>query len=445
MNHDIAVLGGGLAGLCAGMQAGAPVFEAADHPGGVAASDSVDGFTFDRGIHVLQSKNQKIYDLIAKVGVRLESRERDAHIYSHGCYTAYPFQVNTVGLPLLTRIRCVRDFLRRPVDDEPANYEQWMYSNIGHGLAEIFLIPYSEKFWGVHPRELTHDWTGNRVPKPSTLQVLRGAVWSRRTKVGTNATFQYPVGGGGYGAVATALAGHIDQLHLQHAAVGIDPLNRRVRFSNGRVLNYRVLVNSIPLPTLVKLMECEVPSAVREAVAKLRTNSIFIVNLGIDRPMVSDRHWVHFPEKDVSFFRISYPTNFDHAVAPPGTSAISAEVAYTPSNPVDRETIVERVIADLVRVGAMRANERIIVKSTQDIPLAYCIYDQSRKESVRIIAKWLYEHDIITCGRYGLWSYFWSDESMTSGMKAADKAVGRLRDMLGTGTNADSGSARASA
>lgn len=444
MNHDIAVLGGGLAGLSAGMQAGVPVFEAAGHAGGVAASDTVDGFTFDRGIHVLQSKNQKIYALLDRIEVTLESRERDAHIYAHGCYTAYPFQVNTVGLPLWTRIRCVCDFLRRAADDEPANYEEWMYCNIGRGLAEIFLIPYSEKFWGVHPRELTHDWTGNRVPKPSTLQVLRGAVWSRRTRVGSNSTFQYPVGGGGYGAVATALARQIEQLYLQHVAVSIDPIARRVRFSNGRVLDYRVLVNSIPLPTLIKLMEREVSPEVREAVAKLRTNSIFIVNLGIDRPNVSNRHWVHFPEKDVSFFRISYPTNFDPAVAPPGTSAISAEVAYSPGNPIARDTIVERVISDLVRVGAMRANERIIVKSTHDIPLAYCIYDQSRKDSVRIIGKWLLEHDIITCGRYGLWSYFWSDEAMTSGIKAADKAVNRLRAIVGSSA-ADGATARASA
>lgn len=319
-----------------------------------------------------------------------------------------------------------------------------MYCNLGRGLAEVFLIPYSEKFWGVHPRELTHDWTGNRVPKPSTLQVLRGAVWSRKTHIGTNTTFHYPVGGGGYGTVATALARQVDQLHVGHVAVGIDPIKRRVRFSNGRMLSYRVLVNSIPLPTLIKLMEFEVPSEVRDAIAKLRTNSILVVNLGIARPNVSDHHWVHFPEKDVSFFRISYPTNFDHAVAPPGTSAISAEIAYSPANPIDRETIVDRVIADLVRVGAMRADDRIIVKATQDIPLAYCIYDQSRKDAVRIVSKWLLEHDIITCGRYGLWSYFWSDESMISGMKAADKAVSRLRDLAMVRAAQDAASVRAS-
>lgn len=427
INHDVMVLGGGLAGLAAGMQAKAPVFEAADYAGGIATSDAIEGFVFDRGIHVLQTKNQKILDLLASIGVELEQRERDAHIYSNGRYTAYPFQINTVSLPLRTRLRCVLDFIRRPANQEAANYEEWMYCNIGRGLAETFLIPYSEKFWGVHPSEMTHDWTGNRVPAPSTLEVLRGAIWNRKSKAGTNAIFRYPGHGEGYGGIAKALAAQVKELNLQHEAVAVDPVKRRVRFINGNVVNYRVLVSSLPLPTLIRSMETTVPENVLAAVAKLRTNSIFLVNLGIDRPNISERHWVHFPEQDISFFRISYPHNFDNAVVPAGMSAISAEVAYSTANPIDRATIVERVISDLVRVGALRPDDRITIKATHDIPYAYCIYDQSRKESVRIISNWLLEHEIITCGRYGLWSYFWSDESITSGIKAGDKAVKRLQ------------------
>ena len=426
LTYDLVVLGGGLAGLSAAMQASAPVFEAADQAGGVAASDTVDGFTFDRGIHVLQTKNQRILDLLATIGVVLESREREAHIYSHGCYTPYPFQINTVSLPLLTRLRCVWDFLRRPTVAEPANYEEWMYSNIGRGLAETFLIPYSEKFWGVHPRELTHDWTGNRVPVPSTWQVLRGAILSRKTRIGANATFRYPIGGGGYGSVATALAGQIENLYLQHAAVAIDPSGRRIRFANGRAVSYRTLISTLPLPALLGILERDMPDDIREAVATLRTNSIFLVNLGIARPNISPRHWVHFPDKNISFFRISFPHNFDRSIAPPGMSAISAEIAYSPSNPLDRNTIVDRVIADLVKVGVLRAEDAIVVKSTRDIPLAYCIYDKQRKNSVRVVTQWLLEQDIITCGRYGLWSYFWSDEAMMSGINAAEKALSRL-------------------
>ena len=46
-----------------------------------------------------------------------------------------------------------------------------------------------------------------------------------------------------------------------------------------------------------------------------------------------------------------------------------------------------------------------------------------RKESVRTIHDWLKSIDVIPSGRYGLWTYFWSDEAILSGRKAADTAM----------------------
>jgi len=56
-----------------------------------------------------------------------------------------------------------------------------MYRTIGRGFARTFLIPYSKKFWRTCPSELTFEWTGGRVPVPSTWQVLRGALYSRQS------------------------------------------------------------------------------------------------------------------------------------------------------------------------------------------------------------------------------------------------------------------------
>lgn len=430
--RDIVVLGGGLAGLSAAMEARAPLYEASDSVGGVARSDIIDGFVFDRGIHVLQTKNRQILDLLAELGIELGVRERNAHIYSHGCYTPYPFQVNTAGLPLLLRARCVWDFLRRSDEEDPANYEQWMYANIGRGLAETFLIPYSEKFWGVPPAEMTHDWTGNRVPKPATSQVLRGAIWSRRTAIGTNATFSYPLSGAGYAAIPRALAGRVPEIHLEHRVVAVDPARRRVRFANGLELGYRALVSTLPLPQLISMCGEQAPAEAQAAVRRLRTNSILVVNLGIGRANLSERHWVHFPGKDISFFRLSFPATFDTALVPPGTSSVSCEVAYSPDKPIDRETIVERVIADLIKVGILRKDDPIVLRHTSDIPLAYCIYDHARKASTRVALDWLLTQDIISCGRYGLWTYFWSDEAMMSGLNAGAKARRLLGEAAAT-------------
>ena len=431
VNSDrVIVLGGGLAGLTASHYANAPLFEADDRVGGVAASDEESGFVFDRGIHILQSRNQVILDLIDELGVELEVQVRNASIYSHGIYTAYPFQVNTARLPLGLRLRCLSGFFRRKGlfsgNDEISNYEDWIYATLGRGFADTFLIPYSEKFWTVHPREMTHEWTGNRVPKPSAWQVLRGALIDRQTKIGTNMTFKYPKGNGGYAAIANALGAKIANLHLSHRATQIDTRNRVIRFSNGHEVGYENLISTIPLPELVRLC-MDAPDVVREASQQLRTNSIFVVNIGIDRPDISDKHWVHFPEKDVSFFRISYPCNFTAGVAPAGMSSISAEVAYSPQHPVDKNAIINRVIDDLKRVGAMDGDAPVVMTSTRDVPHAYCIYDQKRKSALKIIREWLSTCNIESAGRYGRWCYFWSDEAMMDGKKVAEKTLKKLK------------------
>jgi protoporphyrinogen oxidase len=159
---------------------------------------------------------------------------------------------------------------------------------------------------------------------------------------------------------------------------------------------------------------------VRQAAARLRTNSILVVNFGVDRADLSPRHWVHFPEKDISFFRISFPHNFSPDIAPRGMSSVSAEVAYSAGRPVDVADTVARVREDLIRTGMLRRDDRIVSTTTRNIRYAYCIYDQERKEALRVIHQWLRSQDITVCGRYGLWTYFWSDETILSGLKAGE-------------------------
>ena len=427
MNSEgLVVLGGGVAGLAASIYSGADIYEASGSVGGVAQSDMVEGFTFDRGIHILQTRNKLVLNLFSDLGVSLTAHNRNAYVYSHGKYTAYPFQVNTAGLPLHLRMRCVWGFLRRNRSAEPTNYEEWIYRSVGKGFAETFLIPYSEKFWTVSTRQLTYEWTGNRVPQPTILQVVRGALVERQTRIGTNFDFQYPNAIDGYGTIANALSKRSGNIHLQHRAVRLDTSNCRLSFENGSSVRYETLISSIPLPELISICP-HAPDTVRTAASLLWSNSIFVVNLGIGRANISTRHWVHFPERNISFFRISYPHTFSEHVVPKGMSSISAEVSYSQHKPLDRAAIIPRVVEDLRRVGAIDRNDRIVTQMTKDIRYGYCVYDHSRKQALKTIFDWLESVNIISCGRYGRWSYFWSDESMLSGKKAAELATRRLR------------------
>jgi UDP-galactopyranose mutase len=428
-SHELIILGGGLSGLAASKESGAPIFEAADHHGGIAMSDETDGFVFDRGIHVLQTHNKSILKLFDDIGIKFRIVERNAHIYAHNRFSAYPFQINSTGVPIVKRIGCVWYYLTRDKKFTPANYAEWIYKTIGKGFADTFLIPYSEKFWGVHPREMTFEWTGNRVPESNVWQVLRGAFWSKNTRAGTNATFRYPDGAGGYGTVASALHAQLgDRMNLNHRATRIDLANRQVEFANGENVNYRVLLNTIPIPEFVKIAS-DVPSEINEAVKGLRTNSIMVVNFGIGRANISDKHWVHFPESKFSFFRLSFPYNFSPGLAPPGRSSISAEVSYDVNNPPDIEQLKVQVQNDLIACGILRDTDQIVATCTYAIPYAYCIYDKHRQKTLPLVKDWLKQWDVVLGGRYGLWTYFWSDEAVLSGLKTGAKATKLLEKL----------------
>jgi protoporphyrinogen oxidase len=422
----VVILGGGVAGLAASLASGAPVYEAGDEAGGAARSRRVGGFTFDHGIHILQTEQPAILDMLRELGISLCTRQRQAMIYSHGTYTAYPFQVNTAGLPLRLRARCLWKYFRRDRDGEPANYLEWIYQNLGEGYGDTFLVPYSEKFWMIHPREMTHEWTGNRIPSTGPWQMLRGAVISRQTNCGTNVVFRYPDHGDGFSTIPRQMSKAASEIHLNHRATRIDTLRRSVEFNDGEVeVPYDTLITTIPLPALVRLIP-EAPDEVRSAASRLRHNSIAVVNLGIDSPWLSDSHWVHFPEKDIAFFRISYPHNLGPGMAPAGMTSVAAEVAYAPDQPLDRTTLVDRVIDDLIRVSAIRPRDRarIVVRDIIDIRCAYVIYDHERRAAVRTIRNWLQERDIEATGRYGLWAYLWSHEAIQAGRQAGLRVAG---------------------
>ncbi|MHC4763021.1 MAG: protoporphyrinogen/coproporphyrinogen oxidase [Planctomycetota bacterium] len=305
---DTVIIGGGLAGLSAAYYGRFPLYEALDRPGGTADSIHKDGFTFDIGIHVLHSRELWFYDLIKNLGVELITHKRRAWIYSYRRYSSYPLQVNTSHLTLRNRIRCVAGFLTRRKNSNPKNYEEWMIKNFGKGFAKTFLT------------------------------------------LGPNAEFHYPKEyQTGFASIAKALASQIETIYYSMKATSIDPYKKTISFNNAETeVVYDRLITTMALPELIKLLP-SVPADIQNAVSKLRCNSIAIVNVGVDRPKVSDKHWIHFPEKDISFFRLSFPSNFCDGLNPVGTSSIQTEVSYDKNNPPERNNLIRQVHDDLIK------------------------------------------------------------------------------------------------
>jgi len=109
-------------------------------------------------------------------------------------------QVNLYGLPTDLVVRCLEDFVTETTapDREIRHYEDWLIASYGRTFAETFPMHYTRKIHTTDARNLTADWMGPRMYRPSLEEVLRGALSPKTADVHYIDRFRYPNRGGFY-------------------------------------------------------------------------------------------------------------------------------------------------------------------------------------------------------------------------------------------------------
>jgi UDP-galactopyranose mutase len=150
------------------------------------------------------------------------------------------------------------------------------------------------------------------------------------------------------------------------------------------------------------------------------------VNLGVGRPHLTDKHWIYYPEDPV-FHRVFVQGNASPHCNPPGGFGLTCEITYAPGKPLPASgrALVDRCIADCIRVGLIKASDPILTANQVDMPYAYVVYDHGRAARVRLIRDWLRAFDILLAGRYSEWEYYNSDHAFIAGRRAAEAARAR--------------------
>lgn len=427
----IVIIGGGLAGVSAGHHLAEyePVlFEKEDVIGGLCRSFTQDGFTFDCTGHLIHLKQQYTKDLIAELlPGAFDAHERLAAIYSKATTTPYPFQANTYGLPAEVIRDCVVGFVESMHADhrEAGNFHDWVLRTFGSGIAKHFMLPYNEKFWKQDLHNITADWVSWSIPKPSLEEVVNGALGLTNRGMGYNPRFIYPRDGG-IDCLPRALARSITNLNTGAGVEHIDPRKKFVRFTGGREETYDVLISTLPLPILYRIMS-DVPESLTAAAQRLQAVSILNINIGVDRPDISDQHWIYFPEEQFVFSRIGFPMNFSKSVCPEGTSSIYIEITHHPEERPDVDQVYERALADLYRCGILHPGDRVLTRHVLDIRYAYVVFDQHRQKHLDDLLQYVETRDIFSAGRYGRWDYYSMEDSILSGKAASERVVQLVR------------------
>jgi protoporphyrinogen oxidase len=430
----ILVLGGGLAGLStayhlAQLLPSEPrlVLEREAECGGLARSLSGGGFTFDLTGHYLHLRDPAIAAWVDELlGPELASVERDARIQVHGVRVPYPLQAHLHGLPVDLVARCVVDFCEAsraaPPDDPLLPFDEWARRSFGSALAELFMIPYTRKLFRAEPSELTSEWTSWSVPRPDLHQVVAGALGAANRGMGYNASFLYPRSGG-IARLGRALAERVGgDLRCEASVESVDPLRREVTLQGREVLPWRRLVSTIPLPVLLRsLVLADGDGSPRRLADDLRWTSVIDLQLGIGRAGVGDgAHWIYFPEPELPFYRVGFPSNVCAALAPAGCSALSVELSHPAGTPPPALPELLPVVRNaLVAAGVLRDSDEVVFARVALIDPAYVVFDARRTPAVRDALSRLLAAGIRSIGRFGGWTYSYMERALLDGKETA--------------------------
>jgi protoporphyrinogen oxidase len=436
---NIVILGTGMAGFGAAHRLRAEglcpvVYEKSTYFGGHTASFlDTKGFTFDLGPHISFTKDPRVQGLFAKfVDDQYEALQVKLDNIWRGRRLTHPVQLHLNGLPhdliveIIAEFVKVRDAEQRPIN----NYEDWLVASYGRKFAELFPMQYTRKYHLTTASNMTTDWLGPRMYRPSLEELLRGALAPWNPEVHYITTFRYPKHGGFVSYLREFP--DIADIRLRHEVVAVDPQQRTLRFANGTTAGYGAVVSSLPLPELIPMV-VGVPSDVVDAARRLACSTCVLVNLGVNRADLSDAQLTYAYDDDLSFTRISFPHMFSANNAPAGCGSIQAEIYFSNKyRPLAQPTeqIIDRVIDDLRRAGVLREVDKIVSRHANIVRYANVIFDLERSDAIKTVHGFLDDVGIAYCGRYGDWGYMWTDESFISGERAAERALAGLRTTL---------------
>jgi protoporphyrinogen oxidase len=437
---EIAVVGAGPTGIGAALRLleldhrDFLLIDAADAPGGLASS-AVDpqGFTWDLGGHVQFSHYAK-FDEYMDLALPPDDwlwHERESWIWIKNRFIPYPFQNNLHRLDPEDRWGALRGLMsahNSARTNPPAHFDDWILRTFGSGIADLFLRPYNRKVWAQPLEEMDYRWVGERVAIPSLEDAVRSICLNQdQVSWGPNRRFRFPRRGG-TGAIWRSLGGRIPpaNLRLGSAVAAIDPARRTIGLKDGRSIRYDTLISTAPLDWLTHVTGNRELAACAD---RLKSSTVHVIGIGLEGqppPSIGKMCWMYFPEAEYSFYRVTVFSNYSPWNVPdPGTTwSLMAEVSETGHRPVDRSTLVRRVLDEMAAAGFIRPDQ-VVSKWHKVLTPGYPTPSLDRDAILDAVLPALETQHIFSRGRFGAWKYEVSnqDHSFMQGVEVVDRIL----------------------
>lgn len=371
--------------------------------GGYCKTVKKDGFVWDYSGHFFHFKHKELeqYLLDRMPADEVKVVHKDSRIWFGDRWVDFPFQKNIHQLPREDFIDCLYHLYFKDEtagEGPPANFQEMLYAKFGKGIAERFLIPYNEKLYACDLAELDVDAMGRFFPYADLEDIIRNM--KEADNASYNATFTYPRGGAIQYVNALKAEVPDARIAFNERVVSID-LKNKVATTTKREISFEHLISSTPFPTLMGMCGLAVPEGA------LSWNKVLIFNFGFDRKGPVGPHWIYFPEKKYSFYRVGLYDNIF------GSDRMSmyVEVGAKADAELDVEATKKQVLADLEAAGIIEGHQ-LVAEHTITLDPAYVHITKDSAKLVSEMRDVLAARGVYTIGRYGGWTYCSIEDNM---------------------------------
>jgi len=460
LNRGTIVMGAGLAGLSSAYllsKAGQNVTVIEGEPvvGGLSKTIVRGDFRFDLGGHRFLTKNMEVEDFVKDI---LKRRfclvHRKSKIYMNNKFFDYPLRPSNAlfGLGLTNIYKAIADYTSERIkqifiSSQDASLEDWVVSNFGRTLFNMYFKDYSEKVWGIECRKISQEWVAQRIKGLSLGKAIKNAFFRFTGRdIPTLAdTFIYPLDG--IGEISDRLKEQIEKKDTVLTETRVEKIYHEdfvIKAVVTRNCDYSEeitgedFISSIPLTGLLRMLHPPSPDEIMQAASRLRYRDIVIVAIMIKRERITDLTWLYLPEKDMPIGRIHEPKNWSHRMAPEGKTHLVCEYFCFKGDDIwneDNEKLIYTTISHLERIKLIRRDE-VIDGCVVRVPAAYPLFEVGYNEHHLKVMEYLDNFkNLYLVGRGGRFRYYNMDHAIESGLQAAKRIMdGRSHEMCAYNT-----------
>ncbi len=474
------IIGAGPAGLTAAYQLLKEtnikpiILEATDIIGGISATITHNGNRLDLGGHRFFSKNKQVMQLWTELmPVQGAPAIDDKILGSKKDYAvAGPDPELSDGVMLirhrLSRILYLRSFFSYPISlsfttfknmglwrtfvagigyiyamlfkREEKSLEDFFVNRFGYPLYSMFFEDYTEKLWGVHPRNIAPDWGAQRVKGLSLFKAVSEFIKktlnikSKQIETSLIDEFFYPKKGPGqlYELMAEKIKTVGGKIHLNSEVRNIEIHGDEivsVTTLDGRKFAGEYFISSMPIRDLINALDDKARNNNINEVAnglvyrEFMTVGLLVKNLKLKNETklktvnnIIPDSWIYVQERDVRLGRIQVFNNWSPYMVADFENTVFIGLEYF-CNEGDEmwkqsdEDFIKFAVAELVKLKIIDENDvldSVRIKVKKAYPAYFGTY-----EKFNIVREYLNVFDNLYCiGRNGQHRYNNMDHSM---------------------------------